>query len=323
VSGSCATAAFDNSGFLGAETFSCTTQAKRHATEIGVSDVEPGKFSIAFGNLATSANVTSEWKSTPSDPKDLPQATIFAQPFVIAATDAAIAAGITNLSHDQLAAVLSGEVATWDRLGFASTEPVFVCRRTPGSGTQATFNARVSGRGCGNLSFLQQTTVGTQLDFSPNILENNTTGAVKACLVAADNANPRRLAIGILGSENVADELDWDIINYNSVDVWTLGEPGSVDGKVDNLYEDRIITGSYDLYVESTVQHRAGLAGTPLGFYNLIAEGAGLPSISLLLSGPISLASKAANSLAPNTLAGGHMFFSRTGDSCNASVFQP
>jgi hypothetical protein len=301
----------------------CTSQTKRADTEVGFSDVEPAKFTALFSNLPTAPAVPNEWKSFNPSPLNSPNAVaVFGQMFGIAATDAAIAAGITNLSHDQLAAVLSGDVATWDRLGFTNTDPVFVCRRTPGSGTQATFNARVSGRGCGNPAFLQQTPIGDEAGFFPNIDENNTTSAVKTCLVNHNAAGNK--AIGILSLENKNNEAGWDIINYNSVDVWNdLGVGDTNDGTVDNVLEDKAISGVYDLWVESTVQHRVGLGGDQLGFYNLIAQQGGLPSITLALPGNVALAAQVVNSSAPNTLAGGHLYFTRNTDSCNGAGFQP
>lgn len=309
--------------FGGAPRSKCTSQTKRADTEVGVSDVEARKFTAAFENIPTAAIVPAEWKNF--NPNILVSTPIFATVFGVAATDVAIANGITDLSHDQLAALLSGEIATWDQLGFpALAGDVRVCRRTPGSGTQATFNQRVSGRGCGSPSYAQETAIADEAGFFPTIDENNTTSAVKKCLV--DHNTAGRSAIGIMSLENRTDEAGWDIIEVDGVDVWNAAGVGDTkDGAVDNVLEDKVISGEYPLYVESTVQFRPGLAGDQKAFHDLIRDKSGLPSITLNLPGIISLASQKPNAVLANQgkLNGGHHFFTRNGETCNASVFNP
>ena len=68
--------------------------------------------------------------------------------FGVAVSKNLLNAGLTNISTDQLAAVLSGAVENWNQIGGPNL-PVRVCRRSPGSGTQATFNQLVSRKACG------------------------------------------------------------------------------------------------------------------------------------------------------------------------------
>lgn len=305
-----------DSTFASAPKLACETQAK-HDTEIGLSDVEPGKFTAEYGNLADDATIPAEWKAPlPSDPATLTQAVAFIGGFGVAVTDNLVAAGVTNLSQAQLAALLSGQVSDWSQVGGPSL-PVKVCRRTPGSGTQATFNALVSRKKCGANVGGAEFPDGRAADFS-HISENATTGNVKTCLVNAQAAGIG--GVGILGLENNADEASWDIIAYNGVQIWDKAGTGdTVDGTNDKVREDLIINGQYDLYVESTVQKRAGLGTDQDAFFTLLSTKAGDPLFTKNLPGIVS---KADFRVTP-ALNEGAMYFSRSGDTCAPSTYQP
>ncbi len=159
-------------GSVNGGTYDCTDANVDRPAEIGVSDVEPELFTIA----ANGARVF--------DPSNLTVSTVNAQTFGVVVSEGLrnalqTAQGLANnddvanmptLSSDVVANIFSGRIASWNDLvgatsqGIAtaagqSNDEVNVCVRTPGSGTQAQFNAfymknACSYRGAGNATFV-------------------------------------------------------------------------------------------------------------------------------------------------------------------------
>ena len=307
--------------FAGADLFSNATQTP-NAPQIGLSDVEPKLFTNDFGNLPTDAAAQAAgWVLNGQNPAALTNSVAFVGGFGVAVSKNLLNAGVTNISTEQLAGVLSGEIANWNQIGGPNL-PVRVCRRSPGSGTQATFNQLVSRKGCGsNISAYEFAVADAS---NSQVTENATTTLVKTCLNNANDAATEG-AIGILGLENNAVEAKHQIIDVNGIKIWDATEAAgnTLDGTVDNVREDKIISGQYPLVVESTVQKSAKVSLTTdqTAFYNLLATKAGDPIFTKTLPGVVSAADKRTGNV-PN-LTEGATNFSRSGDTCVPLTYAP
>jgi ABC-type phosphate transport system substrate-binding protein len=124
----------------------------------------------------------------------------------IVATNAVSAT--THLSRAQYGAMLAGKIDTWEQVD-GSTDPVVVCRRVNGSGTQTSYNWFFSGFPCNTASLgyldtppaeaaqsfgFDGSTAGTAADpfiIDPTagltIVENSGSGDVRNCLKAAQD----------------------------------------------------------------------------------------------------------------------------------------
>ncbi len=124
--------------------------------DFGLSDVEPNMFqgfNLKAGGTALSAAELSALESQP----------VNQQGMGIVASDAV--AESTHISRAAYGAMLAGKLASWNQLD-SSNDPVIVCRRTNGSGTQASYNWFFSGFPCntatnGYVVNTPATTIGT------------------------------------------------------------------------------------------------------------------------------------------------------------------
>lgn len=164
--------------------------------DFGLSDVEPNMFqgiNLSPGDQALSAADLAKLTSQP----------VNQQGMGIVATDAVAAS--THISRAQYGAMLAGRLSSWNQLD-GSNDPVIVCRRTAGSGTQASYNWFFSGFPCNTATngFVANTP-GKTLDMqfesgtgsaedplvitpSENfvtVVENSSSGRVRNCLNAA------------------------------------------------------------------------------------------------------------------------------------------
>lgn len=168
--------------------------------DVGVSDVEPSLFQTPYntenGLPALSA---AELARLSNKPVNLAM-------MGLVATDAVTAD--THLSRAQYGAMLAGTIDDWSKID-GSADPVVVCRRVNGSGTQASYNWFFSGFPCNNASLGSKDTppatadkswgyddahAGTAADpiiIDPSagftVVENAGSGDVRNCLKAAQN----------------------------------------------------------------------------------------------------------------------------------------
>lgn len=171
--------------------------------DFGVSDVEPSMFK---------GPINVEFGQTQLTTAELAKFTGTVKPGYQVIFGAALTnnVGLTDLSKTQIASLLTGAYVTWDQAGSALPNPVTVCRRVQGSGTQASFNNYFLGFPCaanniaqsGNLSPTRMADSagygvggsGTDVDpilidpsFGPTTVENPASGDVRSCLVNAQN----------------------------------------------------------------------------------------------------------------------------------------
>lgn len=288
------------------------------APHMGFSDVEANKYTTDFGNLPTDATaIANGWVVQPGDnPAALTQAVSFVQGFGIGVTANAQAQGVTNLSMEQLGEVLAGNIFSTDQLVTTTSGlNIRVCRRTDGSGTQATFNALASRKGCGANVLGFAYTVADKSN--PQVTESAATSGVVTCL---NNAQANGEAgVGILSLENVSQvNANWSFIAVNGVNAYDATETNdatAADGKGDKIREDRIASNAYPLWVESVIikSAKATLNADQEAFYTYLATNAGKPVFTSRYPGVVSLPAYRAEGFSTN--------FSRSGDSCTPAGY--
>jgi ABC-type phosphate transport system substrate-binding protein len=168
--------------------------------DFGVSDVEPRLFQEPFNTE------NGQPQLAPSELGVLGNKPLNQIMMGIVATNAVSAT--THLSRAQYGAMLAGKIDTWEQVD-GSTDPVVVCRRVNGSGTQTSYNWFFSGFPCNTASLgyldtppaeaaqsfgFDGSTAGTAADpfiIDPTagltIVENSGSGDVRNCLKAAQD----------------------------------------------------------------------------------------------------------------------------------------
>lgn len=135
---SCGTKGIDP-GVVGHETAANTGLV----ADFGVSDVEPALFQEPYNTENGQPALSSAELGVLSN-KPVNQIMMG-----IVATDAV--AATTHISRAQYGAMLAGKIDTWEQID-GSTDPVVVCRRVNGSGTQTSYNAFFTGFPCNTAS---------------------------------------------------------------------------------------------------------------------------------------------------------------------------
>lgn len=252
------------------------------SVDVGISDIEPARFAQIYNPAITAAELKALQINgisgvifgvpvTKSIYQRL-QALQFATTNVChpsnagygsitdTASNASSEACMPSLNKDQVSAMYTGSLTTWDKIKSAinNTETVasvapygalvdaniYVQRRFATSGTQRSFEVYFADTGCvvGAPKFLSKTIA--------RITENSGTNNVISGLNADELAG--RGSIGILTTEKVP----------NSSDGWRFVK---LNGAAPSLLN--VVKGTYDLYFESTIQWRK----VPVGGLPIIA----------------------------------------------------
>jgi hypothetical protein len=173
--------------------------------DAGVSDVEPALLTgINLTINATTALTTrtpTATALTATQLANLVTTTALGQPMGVIVTSNATAA-MLNLSKAQVAALMSGaNIFDWNSIDAtvaAGTTSIVVCRRQPGSGTQAAINNSIFGFPCHTSQLTPAdasasagvATLGTSTPVPAGsyvVIENSSSGALAACMTAAQN----------------------------------------------------------------------------------------------------------------------------------------
>jgi hypothetical protein len=351
------------SGSVTFDLWNCTNKDV-HGSEVGVSDVSPDVFEDL--NLSTATLSTEPPVDTPaevlawsSDLTGAEKAAVNYKPalavgFGIAATNTLAAAGVTSLTTDQVANLLAGQYDVWSQVdpsnaNLAGIVPVKVCRRTSGSGTQASYNAFFNNAPCGNVNgtAMPVATAASTGSFGLlQVVENSASSDVRACLEAANAAG--EMAIGNLTMESVPSaSAGWTFIGMNGVNPYDPTETlaTSNDGEADKIREELIAQSQWPFYEESTLQWRNSLADLPgnpkLSLANLLRDNASNPLIANGLRAVLAVASTWSNPAYPDLQADnngnffadlredpavkatGVMEYTRNGNACAKSFYQP
>lgn len=163
--------------------------------DAGVSDVAPALFQSPVnteGETAAAALSAGELGVLTSTP-------IYGIAFGVAATKNL---GTIGLNRSALAAVMAGNVGTWDAVASTESGDINVCRRVPGSGTQAVYNMYLGNYPCsGDVNFPADRDASGAWDASTRtftvdgnsgglvVIENSSSAEVRSCLDAAQTAS--------------------------------------------------------------------------------------------------------------------------------------
>jgi hypothetical protein len=172
----------------------CSTSLASRVPDAGVSDVAPALFDAAYnteGETAAAALSADELALLTPTP-------VYGLAFGLPVTKNV---GMIDLNKSVISAIMSGNVGTWDAVDASQTGDILVCRRTPGSGTQAVSNLYYGNYPCDtsgsvsnapadrdasaawdNTSNTYNVTAGTG---GLVVIENSTSGDVRKCLDAA------------------------------------------------------------------------------------------------------------------------------------------
>ena len=187
--------------------WTCSDTTTTVQSEVGISDVEPAMFNLnvnqtpvvqtdgsgnpildAAGNATVTGTKGGPVAASMSVfPANVNTFGIIVSPALRDALQAAQnltvgsdeVADMPSMSSQFVANVLAGKVANWNVLKKANgapivaDEPVNICLRTPGSGTQAQANAFYLGQGCAYRGGLNLSFAGLSPSIDPDGLENN------------------------------------------------------------------------------------------------------------------------------------------------------
>lgn len=197
TSTSCGPDAQGNGNGTAAVPYTCTTNTR--IPDAGVSDIAPKYFKNPYnteGETAAPSLSSVELARFSGAGRIAP---LYGLAFGIPATNAL---GDVNLTRAKVSAIFAGNVSDWSEVDETGTEsgPIVVCRRVPGSGTQATYNMWAGNFPCGTFNPPADRSVsGTIFNgtVSPKtytipavlnklvVIENSTSGDVRNCLEKA------------------------------------------------------------------------------------------------------------------------------------------
>lgn len=291
----CGTAAVGTESVTGAPLWSCTGSILT-VPDAGVSDVEPAMF--------TGINVPAgSPAATPAIVAALVTQSTLAQPMSIIVTPNT---NITNLTKAQVTGLMNGFSSDWSFVDATYVAgPVIVCKRTAGSGTQATINDFFFGIPCSTSGQNPAAAQGNGLGYT--VIENSSSGALGSCMTAAQAGTAPGYTINITNGTIAAVAADATHIvlpaNSRAIGLMGLDRPpqliqnAGINGygaaKTAELYNVLSLdgvpatvvnatTGAYDVVVNNAWNKRAGtvsgiapLAGDQLAFFNAMAAKSG------------------------------------------------
>lgn len=225
-----------------ASPYICATNTR--TPDAGVSDVAPALFDGAFnteGEVAAPALTGTELALLTSTP-------IYGLAFGLPVTKNV---GLINLNKATIAAIMTGNVGTWAAVDATQTGDILVCRRVPGSGTQAVTNMYYGNYPCDTGSALNAPAdrdastawdpVARKFTVTPGtgglvVIENSSSGEVKNCLdkavtggtygtfdrdgnaVTVDMGAGGHKAIGVLSMDSLANSTTTGNWQFRSLD---------------------------------------------------------------------------------------------------------
>ena len=271
---SCGTKGIDP-GVVGHETAANTGLV----ADFGVSDVEPRLFQEPFNTENGQPALSSSELGVLSN-KPVNQIMMG-----IVATNAVTAN--THISRAQYGAMLAGRLDTWEQVD-GSTDPVVVCRRVNGSGTQTSYNWMFAGFPCNATSNGYGDTppatadgsygfdgahAGTAADpfiIDPTagltIIENSGSGDVRNCLKAAQDG----LDFPVTGSNNQKYLVKFSDVGGPSKAIGVLSLDSYNNANTDGKYSFRHLDGA-GTFNGATQASSAGATGIAPSKANLLA----------------------------------------------------
>lgn len=292
----CVAATAVTDAITGAPLYSCPNTNLTSVPDAGISDVEPALFNtvnLPAGAAALNAAQLATLTSTVGIGQVMG---------VIVTSNVPATSPIMNLSKGQVAGLMGGTVLDWNQIDptvVAGSKSIVVCRRQAGSGTQAAINASVFGAPCtaspiAASTFANTTAIpGSAVAVAAGslvVVENSSSGALAACMTAAQNGTPLNQAISLASGAMVAAGTAGSVVlpagNYG-IGLMGLDRPAkagelyqfaSINGVAPTLAN--AVDGKYDIIVESTFNRPTAMAaGMKQDLYNAFVAKAGDPAV--------------------------------------------
>lgn len=188
---SCGTAATGTDATTGAPLWKCSGTVST-VPDGGVSDVEPAMFQ--------GINLPSGWSAAGASLSNLTVGSTLAAPFAIILTNN-LKPYLPNITKLQAASLLGAQInGTYQDWGAVSAslagQPVMICRRSPGSGTQASTNNFLFGFPCSKTQ-LSPAAPGDSVPGGFTVIENDSSGKLGKCMDYVQNGTPSGQAIDV------------------------------------------------------------------------------------------------------------------------------
>jgi hypothetical protein len=248
--------------------------------DFGISDVEPAMFQLPYNTENGQPALTAAELAT-LDNKGVNQIMMG-----LVATNAV--AATTHLSRAQYGGMLAGRIDNWEQID-GTTDPVVVCRRVNGSGTQTSYNWFFTGFPCNNATAGSAGTppatangswgwdgahAGTTNDpyiIDPTvgltIVENSGSGDVRNCLKAAQNGTD----FTVTGANNKVYKVLFGLVGQDSTATGTTPSD-TTDTSVANTVKRTVVRANGTKTVTTTVTDPITLVATTT------VDNTGLPS---------------------------------------------
>jgi hypothetical protein len=166
---------------------------------------------------------------------------------------------LTSLSKTSAASIFAGRYINWDQLpefgatsgGFTGTRPINVCRRVPGSGTQASAQVHFLGQECNDTSAGNFATTGSWPDFLGGSVEelSSSSRLLDSCV------NTKVNSIGISSLEKGPGAVYGNNFQYVAI-----------DGVLPTL--ENAATGAYTYMFENSLQYHNSANADQIAFLN-------------------------------------------------------
>ena len=316
---SCGSSSVKTNPLTGIAVYSCTGTLN-HATEAGISDVDPAMLNAPI-NQASAAGVpafpsasdpSKPWILSDTEIASLTPTAVVDQVFAIIVNGTGAQGslhpatpGMLTLSKPQVAGLMGGAISDWSTIDpvnvAAGTSTMVICRRQPGSGTQATINENIFGAPC-------STGAGIPLTYTADagvpemgtttvvpvgrvvVVENSGSGQLAGCMTYANSNTDTTKAIDTTtGNIVAAGSANSVVLDASAHTYYAIGLMGLDHTVGSDIYQNVALDGNtpsldsasrgYTMAVESTFNAPSTLAGAKLDLFTAFTAEAGSPSM--------------------------------------------
>jgi len=278
----------------------------KDTVELGVSDVEPKLFQATNYPSPNPTTVFPAFNGTvAANLRGLAYTTGYSQIFgVILNTTGSGSSAVNNLSKQDVQAIFTGAYSDWsqvprqDNSGFYPAGEIIVCRREPGSGTQASAAQYFLGVGCGapSRTFITDSVAG----LGDRVQENSTTSGEEACV----NSNANAIGINVLKTTPISGAAN---VKYVSIDGVAPSVQAAALGQYQEFYELAFtkrpgLTGTDNALADGIISVSRNAATVPTNPSTFAIPGAGaanIPNVPISTADPVGLGTRSGDSCRP------------------------
>lgn len=315
---SCGSSPVKTNPLTGIAVYACTGTAN-HATEAGISDVDPAMLNAPI-NQASAAGVpafpsasdpTKPWILNSTELASLTPTAVVDQVFGIIVNGTSVQGslhpatpGMLTLSSAQVAGLMGGTISDWNLIDpthvSAGTSTLVICRRQPGSGTQASINSQIFGAPCSSgaatpltytadagLALGSTTPVGLG---NVVVVEDNASGDLAGCMTYVNsNTNLTKAIDTTTGKIVAAGSPKSVVLDASANTYYAIGLMGLDHAVGTDIYQNTMLNANvaslangsmgYNLMVESTFNQPSNLSGAKLDLFTAYTAEAGSPTM--------------------------------------------